>query len=360
MEKASLPAARLRTSAHRTLYVDTQGAVVRKRRGRLVVEKSRSAGPREVLASLPAAEIGQVLVAGSAQLTTQASRSLMRRGVAVTFLTQSGRPRGRLVPEYHPDADRRLAQALASQRPPEHLSPARAFARGKMRNMELLLRRRSEGPGSETLRAAGRIEALRAALESAETVAGVRGYEGRATRLYFAQLDRLIQRDEPEFRFEKRSRRPPSNAVNALLGFFYALLQNDAHAGCLAAGLDPYVGLLHRPRHGVPALTLDLMDPFRPAVADAALLGALNRGVFAPGDFEERRAEDMDEVGTYLTKEGRRKAVRAYTHRRTERARDPATGERHPYHRLPEQQARHLARVLTGEDDRFTPFTLPQ
>ena len=89
-----------------------------------------------------------------------------------------------------------------------------------------------------------------------------RGLEGAATRAYFKVWPALIQRDEPAFRFDTRERRPPGDAVNALLGFTYALLQKDVRAGCAAAGLDPSLGLLHSPRPNAPAAVLDLMEPF--------------------------------------------------------------------------------------------------
>ena len=179
----------------------------------------------------------------------------------------------------------------------------------------------------------------------------LRGLEGAATRAYFKAWPALIQRDEPAFCFDTRDRRPPGDAVNALLGFTYALLQKDVRAGCAAAGLDPSLGLLHSPRPNMPAAVLDPMEPFRPALADSVVLSLLNRRAVGPGHFEKR------DGGTYLNKAGRTAVYKAYGRRRTDTVTPPDYDRALPYVRVLELQARRLARALT-KGTAFTAFRL--
>jgi CRISPR-associated protein Cas1 len=179
----------------------------------------------------------------------------------------------------------------------------------------------------------------------------LRGLEGAATRAYFQAWPTLIQREAPTFDFDGRSHRPPGDAVNALLGFTYALLQKDVRAACAAAGLDPSLGLLHGPRPNLPAAVLDLMEPFRPALADSVVLSLLNRGTVRPDHFEDR------DGGTYLNKRGRTAVYKAYGQRRTATVTPPGYDRTLPYVRVLELQARRLARALT-EEVKFTPFRL--
>jgi len=179
------------------------------------------------------------------------------------------------------------------------------------------------------------------------------GLEGTAARIYFARFADLLAAgaEQPSFAFEKRHRRPPTDPVNALLSFFYALLIKDVTVAALAAGLDPYVGFYHRPRFGRPALALDLAEEFRSLIADSTVLTVINNGELAEGDFVARAG------AVSLTQSGRRKAVGAYERRMRTELRHPIFRYKASYRRTLELQARLLSAVLVGDIAEYRPLT---
>jgi len=152
------------------------------------------------------------------------------------------------------------------------------------------------------------------------------------------------------FDFNGRHRRPPTDPVNALLSLAYSLLAKDCTIACLAAGFDPYVGFYHQPRFGRPALALDLMEEFRPLVAESAVLSAVNTRVIAPGDFV-RAGQAVN-----LTAAGRKKFFHAYEQRLGSLLTHPVFDYKVSYRRALELQARLLARALTGEIPDYVPL----
>jgi CRISPR-associated protein Cas1 len=200
--------------------------------------------------------------------------------------------------------------------------------------------------------------------EEAGSLEELLGIEGNAARLYFGDLAGMIKTDEDDratgngtgleklpFDFEGRNRRPPRDPVNALLSLGYSLLAKDLTVACYAVGFDPYIGYYHQPRFGRPALALDLMEPFRPLIADSAVLTAINTGMVMPRDFVR--------VGgsVALTASGRKGFFRAYELRMDSLVTHPLFDYRVSYRRLLEIQARLLARVLEGEIGEYPVFT---
>lgn len=177
------------------------------------------------------------------------------------------------------------------------------------------------------------------------------GLEGTGARIYFDGFPSLLKRHGDEFRFEGRNRRPPTDPVNAMLSFAYALLVRDTTVGCLAAGLDPQVGLLHRPRHGRPSLALDLAEEFRPLVGDSTVVTAINNGEVRPRDFVRRGG------AVALTDSGRKRVIAAYERRVAVTLEHPLYGYRVSYRRAMELQARHLAAVVDGQLESYRPLT---
>lgn len=348
-----------RDTLARTLYVDAPGSMVRLHAGQLVVEQREEAGARQTLAQLPVVAVERVLLVGPVQISTQALHLLLAQGVEVLLMTPWGRLKGRLTPVWHPNAHLRLHQYGQHQH--GALALARAFVAGKLENYRVLLlryaRRRPDAfgdPGRSSLTAAARqLQALRRPVAQAPDLATLMGLEGQGSRLWFQHFGQMIRRTEPAFDFARRSRRPPRDPVNALLGFAYALLLGDVLSACQVAGLDPYIGFLHRPRYGRPALALDLMEEFRPVVADSVVLTLLNTGMIQPDHFEEKLG------GVYLNEAGRKTFYRAWNDRRQEEVLHPVFGYRLPYHRILEVQARLLARVLAaGGATAYQPFTI--
>ena len=154
----------------------------------------------------------------------------------------------------------------------------------------------------------------------------------------------------PAFEFTARNRRPPRDPVNALLSFLYAMLTKDLVVTLVGVGFDPYLGFYHQPRYGRPALALDLMEEFRPLVADSVALGLINNGELRPSDFITR-------VGAVaLTESGRRRVLDAYERRLDLLVTHPRFGYAISYRRIFEVQVRLLARFLMGETASYPAF----
>jgi CRISPR-associated protein Cas1 len=222
------------------------------------------------------------------------------------------------------------------------LRVARTLVANKIRNHRVLLQRNHVEPPVPALR---RLKDLARQAERTWQMESLLGVEGLAGRVYFQHFAGMLKSGDgtERFSFEHRNRRPPRDPVNALLSLAYALLVKDVQVTCLAIGFDPFMGYYHRPRFGRPALALDLMEPFRPLIAESAVLTAINSGMVTPGDFIA--------VGqaVSLTARGRRSLIQAYEQRMDSLVTHPAFGYRVSYRRVLEVQARLLARLLTGE-----------
>lgn len=182
-------------------------------------------------------------------------------------------------------------------------------------------------------------------------VDAIRGLEGLAAKDYFYVFDDLILRSKDDFFFEQRSRRPPLDRMNALLSFSYSLLTGDCLAALQGVGLDPYVGFLHVDRPGRPSLALDLMEEFRPALADRFALTLVNLGSISAGDFEQR-----ENGGVFLNDAGRKTVLAAWQKRKQEVITHPFLGEKMPWGLIPYVQALLLARAIRGDIDAYPPF----
>jgi CRISP-associated protein Cas1 len=179
----------------------------------------------------------------------------------------------------------------------------------------------------------------------------VRGLEGDAAHTYFGVFDHLITAQKDGFFFRERSRRPPLDNLNALLSFAYTLLVHDASAALEGVGLDPAVGFLHRDRPGRPGLALDLIEEFRPFIADRLVLTLINRQQVTPDGFR------TTESGAVLMDDTTRKEfLLAYQKRKQEEIRHPFLDEEMEVGLLPHVQALLLARHLRGDLDGYPPF----
>jgi CRISPR-associated protein Cas1 len=190
-------------------------------------------------------------------------------------------------------------------------------------------------------------------LGQATDVDSIRGHEGDAARVYFDTFSALVRRNRETFRLNGRTRRPPLDPMNALLSFLYGLLLADCSAAAMAAGLDASVGFLHVDRPGRPGLALDLMEEFRPLLADRIALALVNRQQVKASGFETREggAVAMDEAT-------RRAVLSAYQQRKREEVTHPLLEQKTPVGRLPFLQARIMARYLRGDLPAYVPCVL--
>jgi len=209
------------------------------------------------------------------------------------------------------------------------LALVKAIVSAKIHNQHLILYRHKLGDNSLKLRK--KLVSEQASLEQ------VMGVEGLAAKEYFACWDALLK--EP-WSFPRRNRRPPTDPVNSLLSFAYGLLRMQVTAAVHLAGLDPYIGYLHEVHHGQPAMVLDLMEEFRPLVADSLVLSVLNNRELQPDDFTES-------LGAYrLSEDGRKRFLQAFERKMNDEFKHPVFDYRCTYRRAIELQARLLSRYL--------------
>jgi CRISPR-associated protein Cas1 len=323
------------------VYVVTQGATVGKSGERLIV-RAPEAEPQEVRLI----DVSEVSVFGNVQVTAGAVRALADRGVPILHMTYGGWLVAVTAGPAQRNVQMRLAQYHVAADDHRSLHIARALVAGKIRNQRTMLRRNHRNRPAAALTEMNR---LAAHAERARTAEQLLGLEGSASRVYFASFAGLL-REDANFDFTARTRRPPTDPVNALLSLLYSLLAKECLRAALAAALDPYVGFFHRARYGRPSLALDLAEEFRPIVADSVAVTVVNTGVVKPGDFIRRGP------ACALKDHARRRVLEAYETRMETLVRHPHFGYSVSYRRILEIQARLLARVVLGELKRYRPF----
>jgi CRISPR-associated protein Cas1 len=330
------------TNVLNTLYVTVEQAYVRLEGESLVVRVNH-----ETRAQVPLHHLVAVVCFGGAGMSPEAMHACAEAGVAVAFLSHGGRFRARVEGPLGATATLRRAQYAAADDPQRCLALARGFVGGKIANSRLQLRRAARTREQETeamSAAADRLRVLGERVLEATDLDVLRGIEGEAAARYFEVFDAMI--GHGELRFEKRTRRPPKNEVNALLSFGYTLLTVDCLAAAQAVGLDPAVGYLHAERSGRPALALDLVEELRAIVVDRMVLAMLRLGQSKGDDFERMP------TGEVRMKDGARKAFLVeYQKRKQDEVAHPQTGQQATWALMPHIQARLLARAIRGEGD---------
>jgi CRISPR-associated protein Cas1 len=309
-------------------------------------------------------DVNHVALFGNIQISTQAVQALCEAEVPVTYFSMGGWFYGVTRGHGLKNVFLRIEQFRLAADASASLRLARQFVHGKIRNHRtMLMRNHLEPPETTLLKLKNSAEtALRAA--SMEELLGV---EGAAAGFYFEQFGGMIKvADEPSsgdgsgeparprqlrFNFTQRNRRPPTDPVNALLSLAYSLLAKDCTVAALAVGFDPYVGFYHQPRFGRPALALDLMEEFRPLLAESTVINCVNNRVVTEADFI-RAGQAVN-----LSPEGRKRFFQIYEQRMNSLMTHPVFDYKVSYRRALELQARILARVLTGEIGDYVPLT---
>lgn len=224
---------------------------------------------------------------------------------------------------------------------------------GKLKNYRnALLRYIREHSQDDLQLSLTRIEQAIAPIDRTTMINALRGLEGAGSAAYFGCFNQLIRAEG--FQFESRRRRPPTDPVNALLSFGYALLRHDVQGALNIVGFDPYLGYLHVERYGRPSLALDLMEEFRPLVVDAVVLSGLNKRSLTLTDFT---AEPLSGAVS-LSPEGLRIFLRLYEQKKQSKFKHPVLGRQCTYQEAFEIQARLLAKYLMGEIDKYPPLVL--
>lgn len=291
---------------------------------------------------------------------TGASPALMgacsERGVALTFLTMHGRFLARVCGTEQGNVLLRKEQYRISDSEEKSATIAKNMIAGKLFNSRWVIERAIRDyalrlDAKKLKQASDSIARSLKRLPAVDTLEEVRGLEGEAATCYFSILDDLILQQKEDFFFRSRNRRPPTDNMNALISFVYTLLAHDTASALETVGLDPYVGFLHRDRPGRISLALDLMEEFRPVLADRFVLTLINTRRINGGGFYQK------EDGAVLMDDETRKAVLvAWQEKKQEKITHPMLGEKMEWGLVPYSQALLLARYLRGDLDAYPPF----
>jgi len=320
------------------LYVQEQGAMVGRTGDNLKVTKAKT-----TLLEAHLIDISQVVLCGSVQITASALHLCAEAGIPVVHLSMGHWFYGITQGMGLRNAYDRAAQFRQAANPGFCLKLAKAIVSAKGQNQRTLLRRNGRDLAEGTLE---NMANLLRQVGSAANLQELLGIEGLIARCYFGQFPQLLRpRNSDEFPFymEGRNRRPPKDPVNACLSFLYALLAKECTVALLSVGLDPHWGFFHQPRHGRPALALDLMEEFRAVVADSAVISAINTGMLARNDFE------TNGVAWSLNAGGRKSLIKAFELRLDQLLTHPVFDYKISWRRVIFVQAQLLARVLRGE-----------
>lgn len=294
------------------------------------------------LRELPLAGVESLSLLGSVQISTQAVQTLADHGLPIAFLTGAGRVVAMIDPLDSVSADIRRAQVRRLDEPAKQLELSKALVVAKIVNQRTLLMRNhvERLPARVT---EGLNDQIKAATD-ATNVDAVRGHEGQAAALYFGQFAGVFKSEiGREFDTNGRQRRPPPDPINATLSFAYSMLTHECTAALRVARLEPAIGAFHTSRPGRPALSLDLMEPFRPLIADSIAITAFNRGELKEGHFLRTAA------GCTFTAEGRKAFFGVYGRRMADEVTHPVFGYKLSYRRMIMLHARLIAAWLLGE-----------
>jgi CRISPR-associated protein Cas1 len=296
----------------------------------------------EILAEARLKDVDHVVICGNVQIGTQAVHVLCEAGIPVVYLSTGHWFYAVTHGMGLRNAYDRAAQFATSGDAVRCLAFAKAVVAAKGANQRTLLRRNAQPEPADALSEMAGLLEHAGRFADAEALLGL---EGLLARAYFGSFARMLKQPDlaERFQIEGRSRRPPPDPVNALLSFGYALLAKECTVALMAVGLDPWWGLYHKPRHGRPALALDLMEEFRPLIVDSAVITAVNTGMLARQDFV------IGHNGCVLRDTGRKAFIRAYEARCDQIVTHPILGYRVSWRVMVRLQARLLARWLRGD-----------
>ncbi len=334
-----------------TLYITTEGAYLRLDHETLKVDVEK-----ETKLQVPIHHIGGVVCFGDVMISPAAMHRCAEDGRSLVLLDRNGRFKARVEGPVSGNVLLRRAQYEAMATPAKTLAIARNIVGGKIQNSRQIILRAAREADDD-----GDATALRNATDSlgntlsrvgaCEDLDTLRGIEGESARIYFSTFTRMVREDRATFTLDGRNRRPPTDPINALLSFLYALLMNDCVAAAEGVGLDPQMGFLHALRPGRAALALDLMEELRSVLADRLALTLINRKQVAAKHFVNRPGGAV-----HLEDDGRKEVIVAYQKRKQEEITHPVLDQKMPLGLVPHIQARLLARVLRGDLEAYPPY----
>lgn len=336
-----------------TLYVTTPEAYLHLDNDTLRIEVEG-----ETRLRVPLHHLAAVVCFGHVMISPILMHRLADEGKSLVLLDASGRFKARLEGPVSGNVLLRQAQHRRLASADFCVAAAKSCVAGKLKNCRQVLLRGAretgrEPDGAELATVADEFVRALARLECAPDLDAVRGIEGDAAKRYFAVFGLLVRPEaRADFAPVGRTRRPPLDRMNALLSFCYSLLMNDCRSAIESVGLDPQIGYLHAVRPGRAALALDLMEEFRPLLADRLALTLINRRQIDADDFVERPGGAVT-----LKDEARKRVVVAYQERKQETLKHPLLESSLALGLAPFVQARLLARAVRGDAEVYLPFT---
>ena len=334
-----------------TLFVTTQGAYLAKEGESVIVRVEK-----ETRLRIPVHTLGGIVCFGNVGCSPFLMGFCAERDVAISFLSEYGRFLARVQGPVSGNVLLRREQYRRADDMTFSAQMARAVLTGKLANCRTVLQRalrdHSDKLDADQVNYASRqINGSLKRVQEDVPLNSLRGIEGDAAHVYFKAFDHLITSQKGDFSFKDRNRRPPLDNVNCLLSFLYTLVMHDVRSALESVGLDPAVGFLHRDRPGRPGLALDLMEEFRPFIADRLTLSLINLSQVQKKGFKK------SESGAVLMDDETRKSVLvAYQKRKQDEIMHPFIEEKVTIGLLFHMQALLLARYLRGDLDGYPPF----
>jgi CRISPR-associated protein Cas1 len=334
-----------------TLFVTSQGAYLSKEGETVLVKIGK-----ETRLRVPIHTLGGIVCFGNVMCSPFLLGFCAENHVAVSFLTEHGRFLACVQGPVSGNVLLRREQYRRADDPQATAEITRSILTGKLANCRTVLQRALRDHGDKVdVKALGEVSSRitnhleRIPVESSTDV--LRGIEGDAAHLYFTVFNHLITAQKEDFLFQERNRRPPLDNVNCLLSFVYTLILHDVRSALETVGLDPAVGFLHRDRPGRPGLALDLMEEFRPFLADRLVLSLVNLRKVQKKGFTK-----MDSGAVFMDDDTRKEVLVAYQNRKQEEITHPFLGEKVSIGILFHIQAMLFSRYLRGDIDGYPPF----
>ena len=332
-----------------TLYITTPESYLTKDGENIVVSVDREEKFR-----VPAINIESIVTFGYMGVSPGLMKLCSDHKISLCFLSPSGKYIGRFQSSVQGNVLLRKAQYnLADSEQSQQI--ANLMIAGKIRNSRNVLRRhlRDYGNNEDIQYACSILEQSKNRALNAKNKQLLRGIEGDAAKAYYGVFSNLILNQKEYFTFEGRNRRPPKDAVNALLSFSYTLLAHECSSALETVGIDPYVGFMHTLRPGRPSLALDMMEELRAYMCDRLVLSLINRGQIKPSDFISQ-----GETEVTMTDAGRKTFLTAWQQRKKEVIQHPFLQEKVPIGLLPYVQALLLARYIRKDLDSYPVFLI--
>lgn len=341
-----------------TLYLIEQNTILRKSSERLILSsrpsnKLKSPGLRmhDVILELPCDDVDQVMLFGNIQVTTQALQQLLRFGIELAIFTQHGKLLGQLTPPKTKNIQLRVAQFQKYHDAGFVLDISKKIAKAKLQNgIKVSVNHRKNHPAAFTEEELNKLRKFLPKIDSADSAETLRGLEGAASAAYFRLFSRMFK---PPWNFQKRTRRPPKDPVNAVLSFGYTIVNAELQAILDGIGFDPYLGFYHVIGYGRPGLALDLLEEFRHPIVDRLCLNLFNLNILTEDDFFKPAKGSV-----YLNTTGKKKFFKQYETVMGEYTSDvtPVT-EGKSYRAIFQQRVYALANAVQDKQE-YEPFLL--